>query len=191
MAIQTLESITINLLKVDKLSPVIINTNVRWEVDATGNNLEYAWYIYKGEDRVAFVPFNKSNILDWKPSEPGRYLIKVFVKDENGNKVSDWTSEYKIVGNLDSKDIKRVVPNKPSPQQWGTTIRWEAEVNGEELEYAWYIYKDEKRIDYIPYSTSNILTWTPIEVGTYQIKLFVKDTFGNKISKWLTKFLIK
>lgn len=191
MATQTLEEIVINLLKVDKLSPSLINTNVRWEVDATGYNLEYAWYIYKDGERVEFMLYDKSNVLDWKPSEPGQYAIKVFVKDGNGNKVSEWTSEYKIVDNLKLEDIKKIVPNKRSPQPSGEDITWEAEVRGDQLEYAWYIYKDGERIDYIPYTTMNILEWTPIESGLYRIKLFVKDNFGNKFSKWSTEFVIK
>ncbi|XZF75629.1 triple tyrosine motif-containing protein [Bacillus sp. AL-1R] len=191
MSILTTERITINLLKVDKLSPSIINTNVKWEIDATGNNLEFAWYIYKGGERVEFVPFNVSNVLNWIPKEPGKYFIKAFVKDQDGNKVSEWSSEYKVVDNLDQGDIRKIVPNKQSPQSWGTTINWVAEVEGEELEYAWYIYKDGERVDYIPFTTTNLLEWTPIESGAYRIKLFVKDNYGNKVSKWTREFIIK
>ncbi len=191
MSILTLEDITINLLKVDKLSPSVINTNIKWEIDATGNELEYAWYIYRGEERVEFVPFNQSNLLDWNPDKPGTYLIKVFVRDKDGNKVSEWSSEYKIVDNLNQGDIKKIVPNKQSPQECGSTITWEAEVEGEELEYAWYVYKEGERIEYIPFTSTNIFDWTPIESGVYRIKLFVKDNYENKVSKWTREFIIK
>ncbi len=191
MATQTTERITINLLKVDKFSPSVVNTKIRWEIDATGNDLEYAWYIYKGGERIEFLPYDKSNVLDWKPNNPGQYFLKVFVRDKYGNKVSEWASEYKIIDNLKLEDIKKIVPDKKSPQQIGSKIIWEAEVNGEDIEYAWYIYKEGIRIEYIPYTTTNFLEWEPTKSGTYQLKLFVKDNFGNKFSKWCSEFVIK
>ncbi|PET44979.1 hypothetical protein CN514_21310 [Bacillus sp. AFS001701] len=191
MSIQTIERITINLLKVNKLSPSVINSNVKWEIDATGDGLEYAWYIYRDGEREEFISFNKSNVLEWNPNKPGLYFIKAFVRDSEGNKVSEWSSEYKIVDYLHLEDIKKIIPDKQSPQNWGTTITWKAEVKGEDLEYAWYIYKEGERIDYIPFTANNLLEWTPFESGRYRIKLFVKDNYGNKFSKWTREFSIK
>jgi hypothetical protein len=182
--------LAINLLKVNTLSPSLINSEIRWEVDAEGDQLEYAWYIYKAGERVANYPYSKVNLLDWKPEEPGQYSIKVFVKDQYGNKISEWSAEYTILDYLKISDIKNIVPSKLSPQPIGTSITWEAILTGEEMECAWYVYKEEERVDYISYSKNHVFDWTPTERGTYRVKLFVRDQFGNKVSKWANNYVI-
>lgn len=190
MTVQTPETPIINLLKVDKLSPSVVNTNIKWKVEATGNELEYAWYIFKDEKRIQYIHYEKSNTFDWKPNEPGLYYVKVFVKDSMGYKVTEKSSVYKIVDSLKYKDLKSITNDKKSPQDIGTKITWRAEVQGDELEYAWYIFKDEERIEYIEYTNMDFCNWTPERSGIYKVKLFVKDKARNKFSKWSSEFII-
>lgn len=181
----------INLLKADRLSPVTINTTIRFELDADGDDLQFAWYIYRNGVRIEYIPYRETNVLHWEPGEPGSYYIKAFARDKEGEQVSIKSAEYKVIDCLKYEDIQDISPEHPSPQQLGSRIRWEAAVNGEELQYAWYVYKEHKRVDYIPFSKSRYLEWLPMEKGTYTIKLFVKDLSGNKFSKWSNDYIIQ
>ena len=81
--------------------------------------------------------------------------------------------------------------DKESPQKLGNTIIWSIKALGDQLEYAWYIYKNGERIDVIWYSADNYMEWTPEEPGTYQIKVFIKDNLENIVTDTSTEFLIK
>ncbi|MFF2445655.1 hypothetical protein ACFVSW_01045 [Neobacillus sp. NPDC058068] len=181
----------INLLKVDKLSPVTINTKIRFDLDANGDKLQFAWYIFRNGKRIEYIPYQEANVLEWEPNEPGSYYIKAFTRDKDGEQVSIKSAEYKVIDCLKFEDIEHITPNLQSPQHVGAVIKWEANVIGEELKYAWYVYKDNKRVDYISFSKSNQLEWSPPEKGTYTIKLFVKDLSGNKFSKWSNDYIIQ
>ncbi|MFK9093522.1 hypothetical protein [Bacillus salipaludis] len=181
----------INLLKVDKLSPVTINTRIRFELVAEGDELLFAWYIYRNGERIDYIPYHEVNVLEWEPSDPGSYYIKAFTRDKEGEQVSMKSAEYKVIDCLKYEDIKNITPSLQSPQHVGATIKWEAIVTGEELQYAWYVFKEGKRVGYMPFSKSKLLEWSPTEKGTYKIKLFVKDLSGNKFSKWSIDYIIQ
>lgn len=51
----------------------------------------------------------------------------------------------------------------------------------EQLEYAWYIYKDGKKIDQIWYDTKPWIIYDILDDGKYEIKYFIRDKYGNKI----------
>lgn len=83
-------------VKADKSSPQSINTKIRWSIEAFGIGLEYAWYIYKGAERVETIWYSKQNYYDWSAAEPGIYKIKVFVRDNWGNIISEVSEEFII-----------------------------------------------------------------------------------------------
>lgn len=85
----------------------------------------------------------------------------------------------------------KLKPAKESPQKIGSTIRWSIEAFGVELQYAWYVYKDDEKIDTIWYTPNNYLDWTPKESGSYKIRVFIKDSSNNKISDISNTFIIE
>lgn len=85
----------------------------------------------------------------------------------------------------------RIDSDLPSAQSTGKIIKWTATADGEELSYAWYIYKEGERVETFWYTESNILEWTPSDTGKYNIKVFVKDGYGNKVSMISDDFLIE
>ena len=50
--------------------------------------------------------------------------------------------------------------------------------------YAFYIYKDNKCVEKIPYSYKNTTTYWPTELGEYKVKVFIKAADGKKGSKF-------
>jgi hypothetical protein len=51
-------------------------------VEAVGESLEYAWYIYKEDTIIEKYPYSDSNILKWKPNNKGTYKLTAFIKDK-------------------------------------------------------------------------------------------------------------
>lgn len=86
----------INNLYPDKVSPQRINTKIKYNVEALGEKLTYAWYIYKDRERISTKWYSGSNILEWKPSEPGNYQIRVFAQNENGYKESIISQQFLV-----------------------------------------------------------------------------------------------
>lgn len=60
-----------------------------------------------------------------------------------------------------------------------------AEAKGKELEYAYYIYKNDELLEKIPYKKSaNQLDYELNEAGTYKVRVFVMDSEGEKETKY-------
>lgn len=57
--------------------------------------LEYAWYIYKNEERVDTVWYKKDNKLTYCPKESGEYCFLVFARDKSGKIKSKKTDVMK------------------------------------------------------------------------------------------------
>lgn len=67
--------------------------------------------------------------------------------------------------------------------------RYTALTNDENV-VAWYIYKNEKRIDAIGYSEQKYLDITFTERGAYKVKVFIKNKKEHKISKFSNIIMI-
>ncbi|WP_176461872.1 alginate lyase family protein [Anaeromicrobium sediminis] len=80
----------------DKVSPQKIGEEIAWECDANGEGLQYAWYIYRNGQIYEKISYKKTNKLKWKPNISGKYIIKVFVKNDKGNKIIKKSGIYII-----------------------------------------------------------------------------------------------
>lgn len=90
-------SLTTYKIKSNKNSPQHPNEIINWSIQAIGSNLEYAWYIYKNDEKIETIWYSKVNNFDWMPKEIGTYKVKAFVKDENNNKVVDTSEDFQII----------------------------------------------------------------------------------------------
>lgn len=57
---------------------------IKFICEATGCDLEYAWYIFKDGDKIDTVWYKKENCLTYVPSMSGEYYVIAFVKDKQG-----------------------------------------------------------------------------------------------------------
>ena len=174
------ELIKINSLDVNKETPTGVGTPLRWTVNAEGTNLSYAWYIYKDGQYQQTIWYSGKNYLDWTPNQEGQYKVQVWVKDNAGNFLTQFSSEQKVISIL----INSLKSDMTGPTEAGTAIRWIASAQGKGLTYAWYIYKDGKYLDTVWYSSKSYLDWIPKESGKYKVQVWVKDIVGN----YLTQF---
>lgn len=86
----TLESVSIEVID-DKTIKVL--------AEAVGENLEYAYYIYKDGEILEKIMYEKSaNELEYKVNEEGLYKVRVFVMNVEGEKETKYTEEVEIEG---------------------------------------------------------------------------------------------
>lgn len=82
----------------DKLTPQVNNTPINWQcqINNKDTQFEYAWYIYKEDQLYKKIMYSQNPNLKWVPQEPGRYIIKVFIKDKHENKTTVKSEVYTI-----------------------------------------------------------------------------------------------
>lgn len=78
----------------DKEGPLPVMTRIRWraetgEGDGAGVGVKYAWYIYKNDEHVKSIWYRDESYLDFIPTEPGTYRIRVWAVSPEGY-AADW-----------------------------------------------------------------------------------------------------
>ncbi|MGL5329033.1 MAG: glycosyltransferase [Peptostreptococcaceae bacterium] len=146
---------------------------------------EYAWYIYKGEERVDTIWYSRKSKIEYIFSNIDEYKVKYFIKDRYGHKKSGYFKEFKEIDNNNTileikkeeiridKYIRKINKNK---------YRFSLDVHPRgNYEYAWYIYKDGEKIDTIWYSKCPHIEYTmEEEKEKYRIKYFIKNRDDKK-----------
>jgi len=80
---------SVELKKVD-------NSTLEATVTAEGQELEYAYYIYKDNKLLEKIFYKPNTSLSYKVKEPGEYKVKIFVKNKQEKTNSKYTSAVKI-----------------------------------------------------------------------------------------------
>ncbi len=80
--------------------------------------------------------------------------------------------------------VTSLTANKTSANV-GDPITWTATATGGSgtLKYCFYIYNGSTAVWKGSYGTARTVTYTPGEAGAWKVKVFVKDTAGNSVSK--------
>ncbi|MCM3241335.1 hypothetical protein M3598_01135 [Cytobacillus oceanisediminis] len=57
---------------------------------------QYAWYVYKNEERIMTKWYSTENNFEFTATENGEYYFLAFVKDEHGNVMSERTNNFVV-----------------------------------------------------------------------------------------------
>ena len=78
---------------INDLSIDINNADITVTTMATGNKIQYAWYVFNDDTRCHVEWYKDINKFTWRAIDKGRYKILAFVKNVNGQTDSE-TSDY-------------------------------------------------------------------------------------------------
>lgn len=67
-------------------------------VEKQNDDDKYAYYVYKDDKVIEKIKYTSENKNIYWVTEPGKYKVKVFVKDKSGEKVSQFTDEIYFEG---------------------------------------------------------------------------------------------
>lgn len=131
----------------------------------------------------------------WTPSAVGKYTVKVTVKDGRGTEATKEIKDFTV----DSKPIEYVAPSitsfstdVSSVKLTGSVTLKSAAKDGEgTLEYMFTATDANNKETVIKeYSAAATATWTPAAIGTYTLRVYVKDVKNVPVSKDITGFKV-
>ena len=183
---------TVNSFITDKQSPQPTGTTVILKANATGSSkLQYKFLIKDSKGNWYVIQnYSTSNTAVWKTGATGDKTLYVDVKDTESGLVTRKQMSY-TVGNVSSVNIGTISSNVQSPQNLGTAIAFNTEATGTgELQYKYSVSNGTTWTTIRDYESSAIALWIPTEVGSYTVKVEVKDSTGTVESKTLS-YVIK
>ena len=145
-----------------------------------------AYKVYKNGElqREYSDTYNKGNgiIQSITAYTGGNYKMVAYITDADGNKI---TVEDSLT--LESLKVSSITASVPAPGKVGTKVTFTAEFENEYYYYsANYIMSSIKK-DGKSYagdaSTSNTVSFTPTEAGTYQVSFSMRDASGEVAEK--------
>jgi Heparinase II/III-like protein/Heparinase II/III N-terminus len=71
-----------------------------------------------------------------------------------------------------------------------STLKVTCNASGDKLSYAFYIYRNNEVIEKIMYGPSDTVLYSLSQPGVYQARVFVRDQFGNKVTKYTEELSI-
>ena len=155
---------------------LVMKTNV----DIPNDNFRFCWYIKEKGRLIYKGNYQRNCFLAFQLPHLGKYMIKAFVRDEQGEKVETEVEFYATKKTspqlaLAESTITFLVEPKVEHISGGF---WCFQVEGELPEnanFAWYIYKEEidEPVLRTGYSEQSNYTYKFDTSGTYYVKLFI------------------
>ncbi len=153
---------------------------------ASGGEGSYTYcaaYVDEGQNSVVVQNYTSNNIISFSINNAGEYTVYVIVKDSNGN-----VSEKSFDITVEQKD--ELVNNSGMSSDsitLGDTVTLTGAAAGGTAPYKYaYYYKnstDSKYTTLKGYSTTDTVSFTPTETGTYSVVIYTKDNDGTIMKK--------
>lgn len=164
-------------------------------VDKPDPSLRYAWYVKLCGQKIFESHYQRNPFTAVRLSHLGNYLIKAFVRDGEGNKV---TQEETFIANKYTSPQLALTDTSFTVTPVATQISgafWQFSVEGsfaEDTKFAWYIYQEgqDDPMEKIPYSKDNNTIYQFKAPGNYYAKAFVIQD-GVKRSAFSDAFTVK
>ncbi|MFB6262361.1 MAG: PKD domain-containing protein, partial [Bradymonadaceae bacterium] len=154
--------------------------------DPQGQTLTYAWsFKSRPSGSTATITDASKVSASFQPDEPGTYKIKLTVTDPDGNTDSDKVT-VKVVNQKPTADIAvSSADSAHGEYKKGTSVTLDgtgsSDPEGKSLTYSWtFANKPGSSTATIQSASSATASFTPDVVGTFEVKLVVKDQAGKK-----------
>ncbi len=74
-----------------------IDADVELSIQATGIDLEYAWYVFCNGERIDTFWYDKKPCVSYKFKKAGEYYMVCFVRDQNGQTANYFTKKIQVI----------------------------------------------------------------------------------------------
>jgi plastocyanin len=151
---------------------------ITWTASVNGGSgtKTYRFQLLKDGKEIVAGKYGSSKTYKYTPAAPGKYKVKVYVKDSTGT-VSKSSAEVTAKAPAMTASVK---PSKTSVKT-GEAITWTASFKGGsgKKTYRFQVFKDGKEIVSGKYSSSQTYKYTPAAPGKYKVKLYIKDSWST------------
>ena len=154
---------------------VVLKTNMA----EGGSDLRFAWYIMRDQRTIFKSPYQKQPYRSWKLYQYGKYTIKAFVKNGQGEKVrkeTAFTFNRRTSPKLKNQADKLLHESPVIEKISGPFYRmYVGETLSKDAKYAWYIYQVGAKEPIVRqmYTNSSEYIHAFRESGEYYVKVFV------------------
>ncbi|MDO5558459.1 MAG: hypothetical protein Q4F95_02555 [Oscillospiraceae bacterium] len=171
---------------------LVIKTNMTGQAD----DLRYAWYIELNSKKIFKGSYQHNPFMSYKIDQPGKYVVKAFVKNSDQDKVqseTEFTANKKTSPAL-IKDEVKTFKLSPFAEHISDTF-WKMDVKeklADNAKYAWYLYRVNEQEPCIKqlYTPISEYVCSLKDPGEYYAKVFaVVD--GIKHTAKTDVFLVK
>lgn len=183
-------SVSITSLKANATSIQPTNKTIKWTATAKGAQLEYQFSVYSNKKWTIIQNYSSENTLLWKPTNAGKYKVKVTVRNTVSGKTVSKESNYTIY-KPSNFSIVSFKANKKSPQARGTKMTYTVQAKGEYLEYRFRVYDGGKWKTVKNYSNTKKYTGYPYYKGKYKVAVDVRQKGTTKVKTKVITMNIK
>lgn len=155
-----------------------------YKVSASANggtgDYQYRFAVSKNGVTKKLQAYSTQNYMDWTPTAAGSYVVRVSVKDANGDyDVSSQTITISKFG------ISKISSNKTLKK--GITVKLKATLKAGKSPYTYQfnITRSGKKV-LTKKTKNNYVKWKITKTGTYKVKVKATDSLGNTASKTTT-----
>lgn len=153
---------------------------------AQGQNLEYAYYVIKDENVIEKNPYTTENVFLYNLSEEGNYSIRVFVRDENGNRIAQTSKKITFSG-FSEEEID-FSPDKIAIYGVSKTSAFIKAIIETKFEVLYFIDEDPKKWGD---SFFGLEVKSPEILKDEEVKVIVNSKYATEIEKRLKEYKVK
>ena len=173
----------INLSSVDKTTFKVGET-VTVTGDAKGGKPPYTYlFQYKRSYATEWTNFGSGTSASLTPGAPGTFNIRAYVKDSEGTAVCK-SLTVKVASD---KDLTNLSTLEQTEVTVGKPVVIKAAAEGGMAPYTYvYQYKRSYATEWTSFGSGTTASFTPSAPGTFNIRVYVKDSNGTAVCKSLT-----
>ena len=128
--------------------------------------------------------YGTSTTYNYTPPTAGNYVVKLSVRDAQSNTVSVDSATIKVGEQLNIPTVTRTSGNTTVGSN--ITVKGTASGGIGSKTYSIYVFKNGKIVNKAAYTSSDSITFTPGEAGSYRIRVYVQDDVRARVAKELT-----
>ena len=160
--------------------PVGKTFTVKGAASGGNGNYNYEFY-YKRSTASGWKKFGSENSASLKPSAEGDFDIRVYAKDTAGNTA---VKNFKVTAYPALENKTTISASKITV---GKTVTVKGAASGGQGSYTYeFYYKRSTSSKWTKFGSSNSASLKPSSAGTFNVRVYVKDTAGNAAVKNFT-----
>lgn len=181
--VKSYEKVKIKSFTSDVSSPQICGSDIKLKALVKGGEKLKYRFIVNGVQNIDTGYINENNYL-WKPTESGKYNIKLYVKDESYEEEFEDSSSFDFnIDEISIEDVKieDIIYNKKDVYLKNEVINVEVKAfGGIDLRYSFIVKMNEDEIEKTEYSKCNLINFIPEKCGNYELEIRIKDKYSKR-----------